>query len=137
MYRVHLDSGANQGEIPGIGESPSNQPISGLVIFSKRQALSRAVVVSSNMSRGKYLAREGPGSRLLALARNAYEAVIVIVMATIAIMRPVHQQASKLNQALPALKVAIVGDCLGKGLAFTKNGPPDFGLLFLAQSTWF
>ena len=64
MYRVHLDSGANQGEIPGIGESPSNQPISGLVIFSKRQALSRAVVVNSNMSRGKYLAREGPGSRL-------------------------------------------------------------------------
>ena len=40
MYRVHLDCGANQGEIPGIGESPSNQPISGLVIFSKRQALS-------------------------------------------------------------------------------------------------
>ena len=26
--------------------------------------LSRAVVVNSNMSRGKYLAREGPGSRL-------------------------------------------------------------------------
>ena len=66
MYRVHLDSGANQGETPGIGESPSNQPISGLVIFSKRQALSRAVVVNSNMSRGKYLAREGPGSRLRA-----------------------------------------------------------------------
>ena len=64
MYRVHLDSGANQGETPGIGESPSSQPISGLVIFSKRQALSRAVVVNSNMSRGKYLAREGPGSRL-------------------------------------------------------------------------
>ena len=64
MYWVHLDSGANQGEIPGIGESPSNQPISGLVIFSKRQALSRAVVVNSNISRGKYLAREGPGSRL-------------------------------------------------------------------------
>ena len=64
MYRVHLDNGANQGEVPGIGESPSNQPISGLVIFSKRQALSRAVVVNSNMSRGKYLAREGPGSRL-------------------------------------------------------------------------
>ena len=33
-------------------------------IFSKRQALSRAVVVNSNMSGGKYLAREGPGSRL-------------------------------------------------------------------------
>ena len=33
-----------------------------VVIFSKRQALSRAVVVNSNMSRGKYLAR--PGSRL-------------------------------------------------------------------------
>ena len=64
MYWVHLDSGTNQGETPGIGESPSNQPISGLVIFSKRQALSRAVVVNSNMSRGKYLAREGPGSRL-------------------------------------------------------------------------
>ena len=64
MYWVHLDSGANQGEIPGIGESPSNQPISGQVIFSKRQALSRAVVVNSNISRGKYLAREGPGSRL-------------------------------------------------------------------------
>ena len=26
--------------------------------------ISRAVVVNSNMSRGKYLAREGPGSRL-------------------------------------------------------------------------
>ena len=64
MYRVHLDSGANQGETPGIGESPSNQPITGLVIFSKRQALSRAVVVNSNISCGKYLAREGPGSRL-------------------------------------------------------------------------
>ena len=66
MYWVHLDSGANQEEIPGTGESPSNQPISGLVIFSKRQALSRAVVVNSNIdiSRGKYLAREGPGSRL-------------------------------------------------------------------------
>ena len=64
MYRVHQDSGANQGETPGFGESPSSQPISGLVIFSKRQALSRAVVVNSNMSRGKCLAREGPGSRL-------------------------------------------------------------------------
>ena len=61
---LHQESGANQGENPGIGESPSNQPISGPVIFSKRQALSRAVVVNSNMSRGKYLAREGPGSRL-------------------------------------------------------------------------
>ena len=36
-----------------------------LVIFSKRQALSRAVVVNSNMSRGEYPAREGPGSRLV------------------------------------------------------------------------
>ena len=45
------------------GETPSNQPISELDIFSKRQALSRAVVVNSNMSRGKYLARVGPGSR--------------------------------------------------------------------------
>ena len=65
MYRVHLESGANQGETPRIGESPSKQPISGLVIFSKRQALSRAAVVNSNVSRGKYLAREGPGSRLV------------------------------------------------------------------------
>ena len=64
MYTVHQESGANQGETPGIGESPSSQPISGPVIFSKRQALSRAVVVNSNMSRGKYLAREGLGSRL-------------------------------------------------------------------------
>ena len=64
MYTVHQESGAYQGETPGIGESPSSQPISGPVIFSKRQALSRAVVVNSNMSRGKYLAREGPGSRL-------------------------------------------------------------------------
>ena len=47
-----------------LSQSPSNQPISGLLIFSKRQALSRAVVVNSNVSRGKYLAREGPGSRL-------------------------------------------------------------------------
>ena len=37
------------------------------------------------------------------------------------------------SQALPALKVAIDDDCLGKGLAFAKNNPPDFGLLFLAQ----
>ena len=67
MYTVHQESGANLGETPGIGESPSSQPISGPVIFSdhERQALSRAVVVNSNMSRGKYLAREGPGSRLV------------------------------------------------------------------------
>ena len=64
MYSVRPGSCANLGETPGIGESPPDQPISGLVIFSKYQALSRAVVVSSNMSRGKYLAREGPGSRL-------------------------------------------------------------------------
>ena len=67
MYRVHQESGANQGETPGIREFPSSQPISGPVIFSKRQALSRAVVVNSNicMSCGKYLAREGPGLRLV------------------------------------------------------------------------
>ena len=65
MYWVHQESGANQWETPRIGETPSNQPISELDIFSKHQALSRAVVVNSNMSRGKYLAREGPGSRLL------------------------------------------------------------------------
>ena len=53
-----------KGKPQEIEESPSSQPISGPVIFSKRQALSRAVVVNSNMSRGKYLAREGPGSRL-------------------------------------------------------------------------
>ena len=40
----------------------------------------------------------------------------------------------------PALKVAIDDECSGKGLVFTtclpwftKNNPPDFGLLFLAQ----
>ena len=71
MYRVHLDSGANQGETPGNGESPSSQPISEPVIFSKRQALSRAVVVNSNMSRGKYLAREEPGSRLVVVLKWA------------------------------------------------------------------
>ena len=70
MYTVHQESGANQGETPGIGESPSSQPISGPVIFSKRQALSRAVVVNSNMSRVKYLAREGPGSRLVRDSRG-------------------------------------------------------------------
>ena len=64
MYSIHHESGANLAKTPWIGESPSNQPISGPVIFSKRQALSRAVVVNSNMSRGKYLAWEGPGSRL-------------------------------------------------------------------------
>ena len=37
------------------------------------------------------------------------------------------------SQALPALKVVIDDQCSGKGLAFTKNNPPDFGLLFLAQ----
>ena len=36
------------------------------------------------------------------------------------------------SQALPALKVAFDDECSGKGLAFTKNNPPDFGLLFLA-----
>ena len=68
--QLHLDGGANQGETPGIGESPSNQPISGPVVFSKRQALSRAVVVKSNLSRGKYLAREGPGSRLCPMQKS-------------------------------------------------------------------
>ena len=63
MYSVRLRSGARHGETPKIGGNPKNQPISELDIFSKRQALSRAVVVNSNMSRGKYLAREGPGSR--------------------------------------------------------------------------
>ena len=78
MYRVHLESGANQVETPRIGESPSNQPISGLVIFSKRQALSRAVVVNSNMSRGTYLAREGPGSRQVnALASNQAQPLLI------------------------------------------------------------
>ena len=52
-------------ETPIIGGNPKNQPISELDVFSKRKALSRAVVVNSNMSRGKYLAREGPGSRLI------------------------------------------------------------------------
>ena len=61
MYGVHLVSGANQGKTPGIGESPLSQPISGGVIFSKRLALARTIVVNSNMSRGKYLARERPG----------------------------------------------------------------------------
>ena len=65
MYSVRLRSGARHGETPIIGGNPKNQPISELDIFSKRQALSRAVVVNSNMSRGKYLAREGPGSRLI------------------------------------------------------------------------
>ena len=64
MYSVRLRSGARHGETPRIGGNPKNQPISELDIFSKRQALSRAVVVNSNISRGKYLAREGPGSRL-------------------------------------------------------------------------
>ena len=61
MYTVHQESGANQGETPGIGESPSSQPISGPVIFSKRQALSRAVVVNSlepGPSRARYFPRE-------------------------------------------------------------------------------
>ena len=43
MYSVRLRSGARQGETPRIGETPSNQPISELDIFSKRQALSPAV----------------------------------------------------------------------------------------------
>ena len=64
MYSVRLRRGARHGETPRIGGNPKNQPISELDIFSKRQALSRAVVVNSNMSRGKYLAWEGPGSRL-------------------------------------------------------------------------
>ena len=37
------------------------------------------------------------------------------------------------SQALPALKVAIDDECSGKGLVFTKNNQPVFGLLFLAQ----
>ena len=64
MYSVRLRRGARHGETPRIGGNPKDQPISELDIFSKRQALSRAVVVNSNMSRRKYLAREGPGSRL-------------------------------------------------------------------------
>ena len=70
MYSVRLRSGARHGETPRIGGNPKNQPISKLDIFSKRQALSRAVVVNSNMSRGMYLAREGPGSRLQSTSRN-------------------------------------------------------------------
>ena len=61
---------ARHGETPRIRGNPKNQPISELDIFSKRQALSPAVVVNSNMSRGKYLAREGPGSRLAAPHRQ-------------------------------------------------------------------
>ena len=57
MYSVRPGSCANLGETPGIGNSPPNQPISGLVIFSKYQALSRALVVNSNLWRGKGLAR--------------------------------------------------------------------------------
>ena len=64
MYSVRLRSGAHHGETPRIGGNHKNLPISELDIFSKRQALSRAFVVNSNMSSGKYLAREGPGSRL-------------------------------------------------------------------------
>ena len=52
-------AGARHGETPR-GETP-RIPISN--IFSKRQALSRAGR-RHNMSRGKCLAREGPGSRL-------------------------------------------------------------------------
>ena len=37
------------------------------------------------------------------------------------------------SQALAALRVAIDGECSGKGLVFTKNNQPDFGLLFLAH----
>ena len=70
MYSVHLQSGARHGETPRIGGNPKNQPTSELDIFSKRQVLSRAVVVNSNMSRGKYLAREGPGSRLQGVYRE-------------------------------------------------------------------
>ena len=44
---------------------------------------------------------------------------------------PSYNPAS--SQTLPALKVALDDECSGKGLAFTKNNPPDFGLLFLAQ----
>ena len=73
MYSVRLRSGARHGETPRIGGNPENQPISELDIFSKRQALSRAVVVNSNMSRGKYLAREGPGSRLPPKEQNHME----------------------------------------------------------------
>ena len=63
MYSVRLGSCANLGETPGIGESPPNQPISGLVIFSKYQALSRAVVVNSMP--------ESQRQRLLSLWRKA------------------------------------------------------------------
>ena len=46
---------------------------------------------------------------------------------------PRHVLEVASSQALPAQKVAIDDECSGKGLAFTKNNPPDFGLLFLAQ----
>ena len=75
MYSVRLRSGARHGETPRIGGNPKNQPISELDIFSKCQALSRAVVVNSNMSRWKYLAREGPGSRLRAVLIRCWKGV--------------------------------------------------------------
>ena len=79
MYSVRPRSGARHGETPRIGGNPKNQPISELDIFSKRQALSRAVVVNGNMSRGKYLAREGPGSRL---ENTITRSRLLLVMAT-------------------------------------------------------
>ena len=50
-------------------ESPSQHVTVGLAEARPNQAFSRAVVVNSNMSRGKYPAREGPGSRLLIRGR--------------------------------------------------------------------
>ena len=49
MYSVQSGSCANLGKTPEIGESPPNQPISGLFYFSKYQALSRALVVYSKL----------------------------------------------------------------------------------------
>ena len=82
MYSVRLRSGARHGETPRIGGNPKNQPISELDIFSKHQALSRAVIVNSNMSRGKYLAREGPGSMLTQYKATFSYGVMKVVKTT-------------------------------------------------------
>ena len=59
---LHLSSVASNQALPALDTSHAT------CCYLYWRRLSRAVVVNSNMSRGKYLAREGPGSRLLSSA---------------------------------------------------------------------
>ena len=122
MYSVRLRSGARHGETPRIGGNPKNQPISELDIFSKRQALSRAVVGNSNMSRGKYLAREGPGSRLFALEWSLRDHITCRVHTWVLWLRLALTQI--LDPPLEVIDDATDYDRLHRYVTTTAKGDP-------------